>query len=53
MIKGKLSSLMSQKELEVEQLFLTEKLKHVSKYLDRLVDKEYILKQVIEGKEKG
>ena len=52
-IKGKLSQYMNQRELETEQLFLTQKLKHVSAYMTRLIDKTYIQQQVVLGKQRG
>lgn len=52
-IKGKISQLMSQKELELEQAFLTHKLKSCSAFITRLLEKEFIKKQVIEGQQRA
>ena len=44
---------MTKQELEVEHLFLTQKLSHVSNFLSRLVEKTYIKEEVQDGKARG
>ena len=44
---------LTEEELQVEQALLREKLKAVNKNLDRIVNKELILQQAAEGKERA
>ena len=52
-IKNFMGGKMTQQQLELEHVYLTKKLKYVSSYLTRLLDKQYLEKQRNEGKSKG
>ena len=52
-IRNFMGSKMNQQQLELEHVYLTKKLKYVSSYLTRLLDKQYLEKQRNEGKSKG
>ena len=45
--------MMTAPQLRLEQTQLTEELKRVNKYLNRLVDKQIVANQVSEGKLRG
>jgi hypothetical protein len=45
--------LLTEEELQIEQTLLREQLKAVNKNLDRIVKKEMIFKQSLEGKERA
>ena len=52
-LQSKPNMVLTEDELQVEQALLREKLKAVNKNLDRIVNKELILQQAAEGKERA
>lgn len=52
-IKNKITEVMNENELRVEQAFLTTKLKSVSAFISRMLEKEYTRKQMKDGKQKA